>query len=214
MEKEELVSDRSDEKDKIVGDDHKKDEHKSDTVDYKTHKRLLSQHKESQKKAKELEDQLKELSEFKEKHAKAEEAKLREEGNWTKLLEQREEKISSLSEQLQKINEENDSYKKNLDDMIKLNAFQSALGGRLKKDEYFSFVDTDKIVINPETREIDRDSLSKYANEFTNSFKELIEFSSAKLPDGAPKGSSSLTLDEWRKLPYKEKIKRQVDVKL
>lgn len=194
------------------GDDQNKSN--QDMVSYDSYKKVLGQYKNSKQKIENLESQLQELSEFKDKFSEIEEAKLKEEGNWTKLLEQREEKIKSLNEQMQSLNEENSKYKKNLDDMIKLNAFTNAIDGKLKKQEYYNFIDTDRIVINPETGTIDEDSLSKYANEFTNSFKELISFNNSKLPNDAPGGSQKLTYEEWRNLPLEEKKKRQGDVQL
>lgn len=209
----EIVSDNQETtgKQNIVSDDSQNQE---DKVDYKTYHRVLKQHKESKEKADKLEAQIKELSEFKEKMSKAEEAKLKEEGQWTQLLEQRESKISELSEKLNVINEENQSYKQNLDDMVKINAFMNQLGGKLKRQEYYNFVDTSKIVINPETGTVDSDSLAKYANEFSNEFKELIAFNDAKLPNGAPSSAGKISYDEWLKLPLKEKQARQKDVKL
>lgn len=211
----ENVSDNSvNEQNQNAVSDSNEQQKSNDVVDYKTHKRLLGQYKQNQKKTKELEQRLAELSEFEQKMSKIEEEKLRSEGNWNKLLEQREEKIKGLSEQLNELKEKESYYKKNLDDMVKLNAFTNALGGKLKKQDYYSFVDTDKIVINPDTGTIDSDSLAEYANEFSNNFKELIEFNSAKLPNDAPKGSKPLSYEEWKALPLGEKKKRQKDVKL
>lgn len=185
-----------------------------DVVKYETYQRVLSQHKKSKQRADELEAKLKELSEFKQKAEKLEEQKLKEDGNWKQLLEQREAKLNELNEQLSSLKEQNEGYQRDIDDMIKINAFTNAIGGKLRKTDYYRFVDTSKIALNPETKTVDEESLKQYANEFTNSFKELISFDGPKLPQGAPNGSGKLSFEEWKRLPLKEKKARQADVKL
>lgn len=201
---------------KDLGEAPKTPEQGGDKVAYETYQKVLAERKKDQAKARELEAKLKELSEFKssveQERQKIKEQKLEEEGNWKALLEQRDNRLKEYEEKLNEYKSKNQSYEKNINDMIKLSAFDRALGGKLKKDEYYSFVDTDKIVINPETNQVDMDSLKNYANEFQNEHKELIDYKRSKLPTDAPSGSAKLTYDEWLKLPLAEKRKRMKDV--
>ena len=189
---------------------------KEDVVKYETHQRLLNQLKTSKEKhasnLADLQSQLAELSEFKKSIDAQEESKLKESGDFKQLLEQRDATLNEIRTELDATRNENLSYKENIDDMIKLNAFTTALGGNLKKAAYLKFVDTDRIVINPETGAVDDASLKTYANDFQNDFKELIDFSASKIPNGAPSAGSSLTYEEWLTLPIKERKARQKEV--
>lgn len=187
-----------------------------DKVAYETYQRVLDQRKKDQEKLTELQGKLNELSEFKanvEKEAQTvQEEKLKNEGNWKALVEQRDNKIREYEAKLSDLNNKVENYDKNINDMIKLSAFDRALGGKLKKDEYYSFVNTDKIVINPETNQVDMDVLKQYANEFQNNHKELIDYDTRKLPGDAPTKSGKLTREEWLKLPLADKKKRLREV--
>lgn len=202
----------NEENEKVLSEANENDS--GDKVKYETFKRVLDQKKKSDDTIASLKEEIQKLSEFKEQSDRLQEEKLKEEGNWKALLEQREKKLEEYRSKFEEVNSRNEAYEKDISDMIKINAFRTAIGGNLKKDDYYSFVDTSKIAINPETGAIDTESLNEYANEFTNNFKELIDFNSSKLPNSAPKGNGSLTYEQWLKLPLAEKRKRQKDVKL
>jgi predicted RNase H-like nuclease (RuvC/YqgF family) len=168
------------------------------SVSYETHRRLLEQRKKDQAEKEALQQKLSEL---------------RQEGNWKSLVEAREARLKALEEESRQYASKANQLEKTLEDAVKLNAFQSKLGGKLKKSEYLGFVDTSRIPIDPETKTVDEKSLEQYAHEFSNKFKELISFDrSGTMPHGAPGQTKQLSVDEWKKLPLKEKKARLSDV--
>jgi len=175
---------------------------KSEPVTHDAYRRLLAQRKADQEKQKSLAEK---LTMYEQKEKEAEDAKLMEQGEYKKMLQEREKQIRQLQE-------EREQYKTSLVKTVKLQAFQQALGGKLADPDYFSFVDTDKIAVDPETNTIDSESLKSYVNEFVSKHQRLVEFSSAKLPNSAPSSSKALSYEEWLSLPLKEKKIRQKDV--
>jgi len=185
----------------IIGDDGKK----ADTVQYESYRRVLADHKKSKARAEELEAKLA-LIEKKEKEL--EEKSLKEQGEYKKLLEI--EKKKREIEESKRI-----QYEKDLLDAHKLNAVKEKLPAKVKRNEYYSFIDTDKILIDKETGIIDEASLESVANDFITNHSALLDKPSVKnLPQDAAKGTATkLTLEDWKKLPLKEKKKRMVDVR-
>ena len=206
--------------DEVLSDDGIVDNSK-DVVSHESFKKLLAQRKADQEKLKATTTRLQELeakeSELAKKESELEEQKLKSEGNWKALLESRESALKKLEEKNSELLDITKGYEKKFTDAHKINAFKEAIGGTLKQSEYYSFVDTDKIAIDPETGSIDDKTLKAYANEFTTKFKDLIQFKTAKLPDGAAQHSAtSLSYDEWVKLAATnptEAKKRMKDVK-
>lgn len=151
---------------------------------------------------------------FLEEQKKAEESRLREQGEYKTLLEQREQQLEELKSSLEKANGETDSYKQSIVNLRKASAFERELGGKLKKDSYWTHVDFDKIAVNPENGEIDKASLKTVADGFIKEYKELVSFPvGGNMPNGTPSGSSGkLTYEQWQKLPLKDRKKRMKDV--
>lgn len=177
---------------------------KQDVVAYETYQKTLAQEKNARAKVAELESK---LNSFVNAQKQAEEAKLNEKGEFKKLVELREQEIEKLKEQLGAIEKERDSYKGNLDDTYKLQAFYDKLPGKIKRKEYLSFVDLDSIVVDPETGNIDSGSLQNVVSGFVENYGDLIEQNKfSGLPGDAPKGSSrKYTMNEWKNLTLKEK---------
>lgn len=193
-----------------------------DVVSHESHKKLLAQRKADQEKLKAMQARLQELeskeAEIAKKEAELEEQKLKDEGNWKALLEAREARAAKLEEQVKTLAEVNKSYEDKFTNAVKLNAFKDAIGGTLKKNEYYGFVDTNKIALDPETGVVDEKSLKQYANDFVSQFKELIAFKNpVRLPSEAGDHSEGgLSYEEWVKLAQtnpSEAKKRMKDVK-
>jgi hypothetical protein len=180
------------------------------SVSYETHKRLLEQRKKDQV---EKEALAVKLSEFEAEKARLEEEKLRQEGNWKSLVESRELKLKAIEEENKLLATKAKQYEQTLADAVKLNAFQNKLGGKLKKSEYLTFVDTNRIPIDPDTKTVDDKAVEQYAHEFSNQFKELISFDrGGSLPGGAAQPGKQLSVAEWQKLPLKEQKARLKEV--
>jgi predicted RNase H-like nuclease (RuvC/YqgF family) len=147
-------------------------------------------------------------------NAAKEEERLKKEGQFSTLLEQRESRIKELEDNLNNTAKKVEERDTAITNFRKAAAFERALGGKMKKDAYWDHVDFDSIALNPETGEIDSHSLRKTADSFIESFKELVDFGkSANLPNGTPSGSSGkLTHEQWKKLPLTERKKRMKDV--
>ena len=142
----------------------------NDKVAYDTYRRVLAE-------AKKLKDQVKL---YEEEKSKGHEQKLKEQNEWKALAEAK----SAQAEQLEKALKE---QQEQIVNGMKYQEFEKHLGGRLKSRDYATFIDFDKIVINPETKQIDQDSAKSVVSQFVKEHSSLVEFATGKLPNGAPK---------------------------
>ena len=140
-------------------------EKKEDVVSYETHKRLLAQRKADQQVNRELKA---ELDAIKQKQQEAEDAKLKEQGEYKKLLETREQRLKETEA------ERNDAYKL-LTDTWKRQEIDKVLPGKIERDEYYSFIDFEKIAFDPETKRVDKESVQMAVNEFMENHPSLIK---------------------------------------
>lgn len=145
-----------------------------DSVSYDTYRRLLNE-------AKKLKEQVKLIEEEK---AKSHEQKLREQNEWKALAEAK----TAQAEHLEKAFRE---QQEQIVNGMKYQEFEKHLGGKLKNKDYATFIDFDKIVINPETKQIDSESVKTVVSGFVKEHSSLVEFSSgAKMPNEASKNVS------------------------
>lgn len=177
----------------------------------KSKERILTESKEYKEKYQAFKSK---EDEYKAQQAKAEEDRLRQQGEYKTLLEQREKELATLRESLENTSSEVESYKKSMTNLRKASAFERELGGKLKKDSYWSHVNFDQIALDPETGEVDRGTLKEVANNFVKEYRELVDFPThGNLPNGTPSGSKGkLTYEQWKALPLKDRKKRMRDV--
>ena len=167
------------------------------------HKRALDDMLKYKSQVKDLQSK---LSEFEKKDKDAQEKKLAEAGEFQKII--------AIKEAQLKEKEESEKYlRKTLFDAAKLNAITERLPGKLKHRDYASFIDLDKVALNPETNEISLDTVDAVVNDFVKSHPSLLETNPRILPSGAPMAPTDLSYDSWLKLPLKEKKARFKDVK-
>lgn len=141
----------------------------SDVVKYETYTRVLSEAKKLKEKVRDYETALEQ----------AKEKELKEKEEWKVIAEQYKSKL----DQAQSVLHEQES---SINNGLKYQEFEKHLGGRLKKKDYASFVDFDKIILNPETKSVDSESAKVVAAEFLKQYSELVELPSAgKLPNQA-----------------------------
>jgi hypothetical protein len=146
----------------------------NDKVAYDTYRRVLSE-------AKKLKEQLKA---FEEEKVKSHEQKLKEQNEWKALAEAK----TAQAEQLEKLYKEQNEQIVN---GMKYQEFEKHLGGKLKNKDYATFIDFDKIVMNPETRRIDDESVKGVVSNFVKNHSHLVEFyNGAKMPNEASKSAS------------------------
>lgn len=160
----------------------------TDKVAYDTYRRVLSE-------AKKLKDELRAI---KEQEQKSHETKLKEQNEWKALAEAK----ASQAEQLEKL------YKEQQEQIVngmKFQEFEKHLGGRLKDRDYATFIDFDKIVINPETKSIDEESVKGVVSNFVKKHSHLVEFQgSAKMPNVAANSGSNFASKSLDKMDPKE----------
>lgn len=174
---------------------------KKDVVAFETHQRLLAQRKADQEKLKEAQAKLDKIeekeAELERKRQELEEQKLKDEGNWKALLEAREAKLAEFQSRESELVSKVSMFEQQFQEAAKLQALQDALGGKFKHKSYYNLVDTDRIITNPETGQIDQDSVKAYADTFLKEHKELIAFNKPQINDRAPGQAGSLTYEEW-----------------
>jgi hypothetical protein len=68
--------------------------------------------------------------------------------------------------------------------------------------------------MDPETMKVDETALAEVAEEFQKEHKVLFDFGNkgGGLPSGAPKAATSLSYEQWLKLPLKEQKARMSEV--
>jgi chromosome segregation ATPase len=88
--------------------------------------------------------------------------------------------------QLEEVKQEKGQLESNFLDAHKLNAFRERLPGAIKKSEYYSFVNLDKIIVDPDSKQIVEDSVDELVNDFITQYPDLYTArDSKKLPSDA-----------------------------
>lgn len=153
-------------------------ESQSGSVAYETHKRLLGQKKKTEARLEELE---RELEERRNREREAEEKSLAEQGEYKKLLELERKKSADLSTKMETTNQQ-------LVMGTKYQAFVDQLPGELSNRKYLSLADVEKIAIDPETGEVDGDSVKMVVDDFVKEHARLLN--NKKIP-GVPNRASA-----------------------
>jgi len=174
-----------------------------DSVAYETYRKVLG---EKKKRDEELAAAKQRLEELERLQKEQEETKLKEKEDFKTLLQLREQELNESKQKLQ-------TLETDINDGKKLNAFLKAINGTVD-NHYLSLVDLDKIVIDPNTNMPDENSVMAFAKEFEQTYSKIIDRPSGqKLPNNAASfGNGSLTVEEWTKLPLKEKKARLSEV--
>lgn len=192
----------SDSKSIPSGDAEKKDEF----VRYDTYKKAVTQEKNTRAKLEEISAK---LSEYENRERELEEKKLTEQGELKKLLALKEKEIGRFKEENQTLNQK-------WDDAIKLTALRDKLPGPVRDEDCYSIIRKrlKDIVINPETGDIEEESLLSVAEDLVKNKIYLFDTKNGSgLPNQAPKNATSpLTVDAWKQLPLKEKKLRMNEV--
>lgn len=172
-----------------------------DKVSHETYKKLLAQRKADQEKLKTLSAQFEEtkkaLDLIKEKEKEVMEEKAKGQGDYKALVENRENEIKTLKEQLEQFKSEKENLEHSFIDMVKLSAFNEALGGKIKHKKFYSLVELDKIAIDPETKRVDASTLKDYVKNFTTEFKDIIEFKDAKMNENAASRGQGYSYEDY-----------------
>ena len=165
---------------------------KKDTVAYDTYRRAMSELKEAQAKLKEQDAQRK----------LEEDERLKTQNEWKQIAERREKELADMRSHF----EEQNSW---IEKSVKLNAVYKHLGGKLKHQDYSSFIPLDKVLVNPETKLVDEATAKEVAAEFASTHSSLVEFRTPRLPNEAPGQKTTMSgksLDEMTREEIQERI--------
>lgn len=199
------VNDVQNQLDKVKSSDEGRVE--NDKVSYDTYSRVLGKLKKTEQ---EMGEYRSVVQKFQEQQRLKEEEDLIKQNDFEsfKSLKERE-----LAEAQKRMSELESSLSKK-DQMIlnthKLTAFYDKIPGKIKKREYLSFVPLDQIEINPETFEVDEDSLMKTVNGFMqNHGSDLVDMKKISMPSEAadPNAPGKIRYSDWVKLSRVDKDK-------
>lgn len=182
------------------------DQVKDQTVAYETFQKAVGQKKAFQEKAsafeKENADLKKQIEGFKNS---AQEEKARADGDWKALLEAKDQKINQLSQERDEAITGFKEASGTLDNAVKLNAVYEQLPGKIKNPAYAHFIDTTKVVINPDTGEIDSDSVKTVVDIFMMEHKDLIDTKNFKgLPGDSANGGFADPIKKYQQTELKD----------
>jgi len=168
-----------------------------DKVAYETYKRVLSE-------AKKLKDQVRA---FEEERSKGQENKLKEQNEWKALADSYKTQLDEKAKNLSELNEQ-------VVNGLKFGEFEKHLGGRLRDKDYATFIDFDRIVLNPETKRVDDESVKGVVSDFVKKHSNLVDFDNGKrLPNEAANGSNNFSagkkVDDMTARELEEYIKSQ-----
>jgi hypothetical protein len=160
----------------------------SDKVAYDTYRRVLNE-------AKKLKEQVKL---YEEEKVKGHENKLKEQNEWRALAETYQQQLHEKTKILQ-------DQEQSIVNGMKYQEFEKHLGGKLKNKDYATFIEFEKIVMNPETKRIDEESVKGVVSNFVKQHSHLVEFAGgAKLPNEAAKHSGSIGAKSIKEMSPKE----------
>jgi len=156
------------------------------TIAYDTHRKLLDEKKKVQA---QLDTLLREKTE-------RDEAEARKRGDFEALLKAREDELSKERAARQELSDR-------ITQGRKLNAVIDALGGNVDQ-KWLRLIDTDDVVVNPETGEVDQMTVARAAESLKKQWPEMLR-KTAALP--------RITESEFKKLSAKDQQRfRMTDV--
>lgn len=173
---------------------------KKDSVSYETHRQLLN---EKKKRDEELRKAREDLAKYDQEKRELEEKALKEKEDYKKLFESREKELAEERARREAIESK-------IIEAQKYKALNKALGASVP-EKFWNLVELDKIAIDPATGMPDEMTTKAYADEFQKNYGEIfVNRNLPRLPnDGPTRGKTGLTYEQWVKLPYAEKKKRQ-----
>jgi hypothetical protein len=191
-----------DNSDAASGDQNKNQENK-DSVKYETYSKVVGEAKRAREKLSETE---KELEKLRAADKERQEADLKAKEDYKTLLANREAELAKEKTERMRLENEHRNARK-------LSAFLDSIEGKIDQ-KWWIHIDTDQIVLNPETGEIDQMSVTKAVDKFKADYGEIIQRpNGSRLPNDAPGGKSGkISYQEWINLPSKDMGKRKKDV--
>jgi phage anti-repressor protein len=187
----------------------KKEDNSDQLVKKSDLKRALDDMMKFKNLARELQSKLEDVQK---KDQELEEKKLVETGEFKKILELKERQLSEYQQKLKEKEESEGFLKKTLFDSAKLNAVMERLPAKLKHPDYRTFLNIDKVILDPESHEINLDSVNEVVNDFMKTHHHLLDADKKTLPNNAALSAQKISYEDWLKLPAKDKKIRMKDV--
>lgn len=159
---------------------------KKNQVSYETYLKVLAE----AKKAKD------ENKAFKEAENLRKEQGLKDQAQWETLY-------KTTAQQAEEYKVKAQQLEESINNGMKINAFERALGGKISSPDYYTLIPFDKIAMNPETKKVDEDSAKVVAGEFLKNHHRLVEFQSGKMPNVAS-GSGKIEGKDINNMTAKE----------
>jgi hypothetical protein len=179
------------------------EESKKDAVSYEQYQRLLGQRKADKSKLDEVTARLKAFERAEEERKEAE---MVQKEQFKELNAQKDETIEALKK-------ERDDWRSTVIDSQKLNAVTQFLPGKIANSEYYNLIDLKQVGFDTETGQVDTEAAQLVANKFMETHSRLVDIPGRKtLPADAASTTTKLTMEQWRKLPMKERKERMGEV--
>jgi hypothetical protein len=161
-----------------------------DSVAYETHRKLLDEKKKLQQR----------LDAFESERKAADEAEMVRKGELQKLLELERKKSQELDGRVKAQDEERKQARK-------LSAIVKGLGAPVDQ-KWYSVIGShlDDVIVNEETGEVEGMSVTSVIENLKKEWPEMLRRPAAGMPQDAPRGNGASTIshDEWKKLPLAE----------
>lgn len=169
-----------------------------DSVQYETYRKVLSE----KKRQAELNTQLQaKLSELENAEKERQETQLKEQNQWQELAKLKEQEAEQARQEAMALRSQQQ-------DARKLDAVLNALPGQVPRD-YWGLIDLEKVIVNPDTGDIEATSVKSLADEFIQRHKRVIDFpgSGARIDPQAPQpnGAGSVSINDFAKMSADEK---------
>lgn len=185
---------------KSKDNDNSTDDEGKGTVSYRSHQKVLTEKKNLSERFKTVET---ELAEMKKERAEADEDELKKQNKWQEAYENTKKELVDQTGKYQTLVE--DIHKQR-----KIGSFLSSLKGQVDSD-YHVFIDTEAILADPETGEIDEMSVTKEVERFVKKHPALVQRADKVTTSHYPKGEHSLDKtilrSEWLKLKTSKEMK-------
>ena len=112
--------------------------------------------------------------------------KMREKGQWDKLLDAKVQEVEKYKSERDQATEAFTEAEKLIYNSAKLKAVEDMLPGKFKNPAYSQFIDVESVAMNPETGEIDMETVKAVTDNFLTEHKDLLDTKTFKgLPGSA-----------------------------
>ena len=179
-----------------------------DTVSFKSHDKLLGQHKKTKAM---LTDAMSQIETFNQQVADLnsekqlkEEQKLIKAGEKDKIIELRESKIAELEASVKVANTKTSTLQETMAESEKLYAVLEKLPGRIKNSKYMQLIPLDEIVMDSETGKVDSQSVELVVNQFMKDMPDTVDTKRGKVLPGDAAMAAVIGANNFKDLSLKD----------